>query len=639
MDLLSDSIPTQTEKLELSQRLTQDSSSSLDATRISTPLTVDVQTLIARIMHASINNYCMKRELQDATATSNNTDRSTLDTDSHPSNPSIVSLHMWKSSLLSDIDLYMKPSITKPPMHDEQDISILFAQLLPCTIAYMDSLKNLESSLVKSSELSAPNDASTTTDDPVQLIPTLIAQFMLATFVPNTDPTLKSLSDKQLCYDARLRAILRQLSYRMIESLALTPIKSTEISKLAALYMSDAERQVSLILCAKTFHPSNQQTDETSDAAMRNASAKRIAKFKKWAGIGAATVAGGILVGVTGGLAAPLIGAGLGTIFTGVGLAGASATVAGMGTIAGAAIVGSLFGVTGGGLAAYKLNNRLKDIQEFYFTQISDEDFSGAVPLSYVIAIAGWINTPEDAIEPWHDLTIISPFSPINALTFETHHLISLTNSAKNFLAQTAVVTTATQAMQFTILGGLVGAVVWPVGLLQCAWVVDNPWSMALVKSEQAGRLLAQDILGSYMAGKRSVNLVGFGVGARVIIYCLLELVEMAKHSDTITGKGDLFGIVDSVYIAGTAVAMPVASWESIRCMVAGRFVNAYSSNDWFLGFLNRMSINAVAGIGPISSDMFENVDVSDIIDAHKTYNTAMYRVLEKMKFEQHVSA
>ncbi|KAH6596659.1 hypothetical protein BASA50_004990 [Batrachochytrium salamandrivorans] len=584
------------------------------------PLPVELQVLAIEIMRVAIIDYCTHRETAFAAI------YGTGDMD-----PSIQSLHLWAASLFSSLDL---PSLSPPPPQSMDSVQsqghhfdrhLMMTALLATIISYIESPKKEASS--------SDSLISSRMHDPIQMIPELLGFILLLSFV-HDNPAF----EKQLCYDSRLRAILRGLAFEMMTSLSKEPMDEPTMSKLAALYMCDAERQVALSLCARTFHSTDPSKDPNPDASSRNADSKRKLAIKKWAGIGLATVAGGVLVGVTGGLAAPFIGAGLGTLFTGVGLAGASAAVAGMGTVAGAAIVGSLFGVTGGGLAAYKLNNRLKDIQEFYFTSISEEDKTGALPLSYVIAISGWIRTPADSIEPWLDMAALSPFSSIHTLTFETRHLISLTSAATNFLAQTAVVTTATQAAQFTLLGGLVGAVIWPVGLLQCAWLVDNPWSMALVKSEQAGRLLARDILSSYMAGKRSVILVGFGIGARVIIYCLLELLEMAQHDDTITGCGDLFGIVDSVYIAGTAVAMPLAAWESIRPVVSGRFVNAYSSNDWFLGFLNRMSINLVAGIGPIPSNLFENVDVSDIIDAHRTYNTVMCQVLERMRYEQHPS-
>lgn len=70
----------------------------------------------------------------------------------------------------------------------------------------------------------------------------------------------------------------------------------------------------------------------------RNSKAKRIAM------IGFASVGGGLLIGLTGGFAAPLIGSGLATFLGSSGIIGAIATTGGY------AVVGSLFGVAGASL-------------------------------------------------------------------------------------------------------------------------------------------------------------------------------------------------------------------------------------------------------------------------------------------------
>lgn len=70
---------------------------------------------------------------------------------------------------------------------------------------------------------------------------------------------------------------------------------------------------------------------------------ERIAKAKRYVLIGLASIGGGALIGVTGGLAAPLIGAGLGSMIgtTAFGV---------LGTGFGVAAVASLFGAAGAGL-------------------------------------------------------------------------------------------------------------------------------------------------------------------------------------------------------------------------------------------------------------------------------------------------
>jgi len=100
----------------------------------------------------------------------------------------------------------------------------------------------------------------------------------------------------------------------------------------------------------------------------------------KWLMWGLATVGSGLIIGVTGGLAAPLVGAGLGTIGLGLeslaGLIGLTTTglVAGIGTFltttSGVAIFGALFGLTGGGLTAYNFHKAFSGLKEFKFIEL-----------------------------------------------------------------------------------------------------------------------------------------------------------------------------------------------------------------------------------------------------------------------------
>ncbi|RKO99272.1 hypothetical protein CXG81DRAFT_14716, partial [Caulochytrium protostelioides] len=170
---------------------------------------------------------------------------------------------------------------------------------------------------------------------------------------------------------------------------------------------------------------------------------------------------------------------------------------------------------------------------------------------------------------------------------------MELTQAAGDLLRSSAAYYAGLAIVKTTVMASLVSAVVWPIGLLQLAAVIDNPWTLGMDRAKKAGIILARDVLRVYLQGRRPVTLVGSSLGARTLFYCLLELSTIAAVHE----------IVDSVYLLGAPVAEPAKTWALAASVVAGRFVNVYSRHDWFLAFAFR-SINAshhpIAGLTPI---------------------------------------
>lgn len=64
-----------------------------------------------------------------------------------------------------------------------------------------------------------------------------------------------------------------------------------------------------------------------------------------------------------------------------------------VGTAAGAAVFGSLFGAAGAGVAGYKMKKRVGDIEEFTFVTLPPGEGSR---LQVMIAIPGWLPPSDD---------------------------------------------------------------------------------------------------------------------------------------------------------------------------------------------------------------------------------------------------
>ncbi|XP_065343645.1 transmembrane and coiled-coil domain-containing protein 4-like [Cloeon dipterum] len=394
-------------------------------------------------------------------------------------------------------------------------------------------------------------------------------------------------------YDARTRVLVSHVAGLMGAPAALARLAEEALGQ--SLLNSQTEEEA--------LSPEQQQI------ALKR---QRRRKFKRYALISLATVGGGALLGLTGGLAAPLIGAGIGTIV------GSGAAAAAIGSVAGAAIVGSLFGLAGAGLTGYRMKRRVGDIEEFEFGKLSS---GTGGQLHIAIAVSGWLSEDdEDKFRrPWQCL---DSSKEQYFLRYESNYLKELGQALD--LAVSAAVTVATQeVLKFTILRGILTAVAWPASLVSLSSIIDNPWGVCLRRSAQVGRHLAHVLLSKHHGG-RPVTLVGYSLGARVVFYCLRELADRRPGSE---------GIVQEAIMLGAPVTGSDSDWQDISTVVAGRIVNGYCRSDWLLKFLYRTtSVSAkIAGLNQVTcgNKRLQNFDLTDIVSGHTDYESKVDTLLK----------
>uniref|UniRef100_H2YRX6 Transmembrane and coiled-coil domain-containing protein 4 n=1 Tax=Ciona savignyi TaxID=51511 RepID=H2YRX6_CIOSA len=303
-------------------------------------------------------------------------------------------------------------------------------------------------------------------------------------------------------YDSRSRFLIRHVTWQLHIQLE---------------DLEDVEETLVRMLRERT-EKENSENDSVRTKRARNQ------KIKRFALIGLATAGGGALIGLTGGLAAPLVAAGAGAIIGGT-------SAAALGSVAGIAVITSLFGAAGAGLTGYKMKRRVGGIDQFLFKPLTISH-----QLSVTIAISGWL----------HLLQSREQYS----LVWEGEHLMRLGN-ALEYILETIMSYAAAEALKYTALAGkllglvrcnlkifvikimtkfilyfcLIAAVAWPASIVSVAGVIDNPWSVCLQRSVQVGRQLAEVLL-AREHGQRPVSLIGFSLGARVIYFCLEELAK-----------------------------------------------------------------------------------------------------------------
>ncbi|BBH07997.1 Protein of unknown function D, partial [Prunus dulcis] len=312
------------------------------------------------------------------------------------------------------------------------------------------------------------------------------------------------------------------------------------------------------------------------------------AKWKRGGIIGAAAITGGTLLTITGGLAAPAIAAGLGalaptlgTLIPIIGASGFAAAASAAGTVAGSVVVAASFGAAGAGLTGSKMARRTGSVDEFEFSAIGENHNQGR--LAVEILVSGFVFDKEDFVRPWRDRMTIWKGIAMGLMK---------------------------QGAMMTVLGTLVTALAWPATLLAAADFIDSKWAIAVDRS------LGQECW-SYSRVAMSDK------AGRLLAECLAETEKNAE-------------LVERVVLLGAPISIADEKWEAARKMVAGRFVNAYSTNDWMLGIAFRASLlsRGLAGIQPIKVEGIENVDVTDVIDAHSSYLWGAQQILDLLELE-----
>ncbi|RMZ77498.1 hypothetical protein DV738_g4449, partial [Chaetothyriales sp. CBS 135597] len=355
-----------------------------------------------------------------------------------------------------------------------------------------------------------------------------------------------------------------------------------------------------------------EDVDESETMEVRRKKALK----KKYMYMGLATLGGGLVIGLTAGLLAPAIGAGLAAGFTTIGITGTTGFLGGVG---GAALITSIGVTTGGTIAIRASDRRTGHVKTFEYRPLHDNK-----RLNLILTVSGWMTGKVDDVRlPFS--TVDPIMGDIYSLLWEPEMLQSMGDTI-NILANEALTQTVQQVLGSTILVALMASIQLPVVLTKLSYLIDNPWSVSLDRANAAGLILADSLIQNHL-GKRPITLLGFSLGARVIFSCLKEL----------SARG-AYGIVQNVYLFGSPIVAKKDDYIRARSIIAGRFVNGYVAHDWILGYLFRATaggLGRVSGLAPIEGvPGLENIDVGPFVKGHMSYRQAMPRLLREVGWE-----
>lgn len=328
--------------------------------------------------------------------------------------------------------------------------------------------------------------------------------------------------------------------------------------------------------------------------------------------MGLCTAGGSLIIGLSAGLLAPVIGAGLAAGFTAIGVGGTSTFLGGT---AAAALIGGIGTATGGIVGVQASNRRTGAVKTFEYRPLHNNKRT-----NLIITVSGWMTGKVDDVR-----LPFSTIDPIMGDVYSVHwepEMLQSTGQTINILAREALTQTIQQILADTFLTTLMAGLSLPIVLTKLSYLIDNPWTVSLVRADASGLILADSLIDRNL-GVRPVTLVGFSLGSRVVFSCLKELARRGA-----------VGLVQNVYLFGSPIVAKKDEYLRARSIVSGRFVNGYATNDWILGYLFRATsggLMRVSGLSSVDVTGVENKDVTKLVPGHMAYRGMMPLLLQEV--------
>jgi hypothetical protein len=143
--------------------------------------------------------------------------------------------------------------------------------------------------------------------------------------------------------------------------------------------------------------------------------------------------------------------------------------------------------------------------------------------------------------------------------------------------------------------------------------------SLATKTGRVLGTLLAQRVFGN-----RPITLVGYSLGSLVIFEALQHLASLLPSGAQVSG------LIQDVYLFGAPVSTDESTWAAARRIVSGRLVNGYSTEDYILAVLARVSDMSwgVAGLQAVGVQGIENIEYKEV-NGHLKWGGMVGRCLQ----------
>jgi hypothetical protein len=281
----------------------------------------------------------------------------------------------------------------------------------------------------------------------------------------------------------------------------------------------------------------------------------------------------------------------------------------------GTAAITSLFGAAGAGVVGRKVAKRTAGVTDFGIPYCSGKS------THIWICCSGFLTQNESPKTAWKPVREVLPYGEHRVIDWERKKLLHLGTAIGSASLKGAAAQAGKQFARKAAKNPA-KALTWPMVILSAAGVIDNPWSVARDCADKAALELAAYLRERHL-GRRPVSLIGHSLGARLILRALQDLAAT-----------DTDGLVDNVILMGTAASPSKKDWKAARNIVSGRFINAYSPDDWVLHYLYRSTeLAGAAGIQAIKIKGIEDYDAVDLVGGHLGYRKHLPELLSELGF------
>lgn len=311
-------------------------------------------------------------------------------------------MKMWSQKIMIRLYTHMDISAAEQVMIEQlSEHGVMSSDLTPQLMANArvknpmaeekDSTSSPRSSLVASPQVpssgfASPRDGSY--DSPLASPPTYNkheGEELPAVRTPNQLPT----SDK-LDIDIRWTILCDLFLVLIADSIydARSRVLFERVGKALEIDWIDICRFEKKVTEALEMQQAAERENWNEDEHMENR--RKLALKKRYIVMGLATVGGGLVIGLSAGLLAPVIGAGLAAGFTTIGVTGTSSFLAGAG---GAAIITAGSATSGGIIGARAANRRTGSVKTFEYRPLHNNK-----RVNLIVTISGWMTGKVDDV-------------------------------------------------------------------------------------------------------------------------------------------------------------------------------------------------------------------------------------------------